>query len=171
VLSQGGVLQQYDTPAELLGHPATPFVADFIGADRGLRRLAVTPIEVTDLYTPPVVGPRTTLDQALAAVEAEGIRWAVVVGDEGRLLGWVDPAGPADGPRGRDGSQTVALYMRPLKARVGLDCSLKVAFAEMLQNDAAWVAVLDADRYVGVLTPDTLHAALRRSIGGEPVRV
>ena len=64
VLSQGGVLQQYDTPAELLGHPATPFVADFIGADRGLRRLAVTPIEVTDLYTPPVVGPRTTVDQA-----------------------------------------------------------------------------------------------------------
>jgi osmoprotectant transport system ATP-binding protein len=41
----------------------------------------------------------------------------------------------------------------------------------MLQNDAAWVAVLDADRYVGVLTPDTLHAALRRSVGGEPVRV
>ena len=64
VLSQGGVLQQYDTPAEVLGHPATPFVADFIGADRGLRRLAVTPIEVTDLYTPPVVGPRTTIDLA-----------------------------------------------------------------------------------------------------------
>ena len=79
VLSQGGVLQQYDTPAEVLGHPATPFVADFIGADRGLRRLAVTPIEVTDLYTPPVVGPRTTVDLACVAVEAEGTRWAVVV--------------------------------------------------------------------------------------------
>ena len=98
VLSQGGVLQQYDTPAELLGHPATPFVADFIGADRGLRRLAVTPIEVTDLYTPPVVGPRTTIDQALAAVEAEGIRWAVVVDEDGRLLGWVEPAGPGTVP-------------------------------------------------------------------------
>ncbi len=171
VLSQAGVLQQYDTPAELLGHPATPFVADFIGADRGLRRLAVTPIEVTDLYTPPVVGPRTTVDAALAAVKAEGTRWALVVSDEGRLLGWVDPAGPPDGPRQRDGAQTVALYMRPLTARVGLDCSLKVAFAEMLQNDAAWVAVLDGDRYVGVLTPDTLHAALRRSVGGEPVQV
>jgi osmoprotectant transport system ATP-binding protein len=171
VLSQGGVLQQYDTPAELLGHPATPFVADFIGADRGLRRLAVTPIEVTDLYTPPVVGPRTTVDAALAAVEAEGTRWALVVNDEGRLLGWVDPAGPPDGHRERDGVQAVARYMRPLTARVGLDCSLKVAFAEMLQNDAAWVAVLDGDRYVGVLTPDTLHAALRRSVGGEPVQV
>ncbi|MGO9660534.1 MAG: ABC transporter ATP-binding protein [Acidimicrobiales bacterium] len=171
VLSQGGVLQQYDTPAELLGHPATPFVADFIGADRGLRRLAVTPIEVTDLYTPPVVGPRTTIDQALAAVEAEGIRWAVVVDEDGRLLGWVEPAGPGDRPRLRDGSAAVSRYLRPLKARVGLDASLKTAFAEMLQNDAAWVAVLDADRYLGVLTPDSLHAALRRSVGGEPVRV
>jgi osmoprotectant transport system ATP-binding protein len=62
--------------------------------------------------------------------------------------------------------------MRPLRARVGLDASLKTAFAEMLQNDAAWVAVVgDTGHYLGVLTPDTLHAALRRSVGGEPVRV
>jgi osmoprotectant transport system ATP-binding protein len=171
VLSQGGVLQQYDTPAELLGHPATSFVADFIGADRGLRRLAVTPIEVTDLHTPPVVGPRTTVDLACAAVEAEGTRWAVVVNDEGGLLGWVEPAGPPDGSRPRDATAPVSRYMRPLRASVGLDASLKTAFAEMLQNDAAWVAVLDNGRYLGVLTPDTLHAALRRSVGGEPVRV
>jgi osmoprotectant transport system ATP-binding protein len=171
VLSQGGVLQQYDTPAEVLGHPATPFVADFIGADRGLRRLAVTPIEVTDLYTPPVVGPRTTIDLAHTAVQAEGTRWAVVVNDEGALLGWVEPAGPPDGSRQPDGSASVSRYMRPLRASVGLEASLKTAFAEMLQNDAAWVAVLDNGLYLGVLTPDTLHAALRRSVGGEPVRV
>ena len=61
VLSQGGRLQQYDTPAEVLGHPATSFVADFIGADRGLRRLAVTAIEVADLYVPPAVSPGTTI--------------------------------------------------------------------------------------------------------------
>ena len=93
------MLQQYDTPAEVLGHPATAFVGDFIGADRGLRRLAVTPIEVTDLYTPPAVGPRTTVDEARAAVEAGGTRWAVVVSDEGSLLGWVEPAGPPEGSR------------------------------------------------------------------------
>ena len=101
VLSQGGVLQQYDTPAEVLGHPATPFVADFIGADRGLRRLAVTPIELTDLYTPPVVHPRTTVEEAETAVLAEGTHWAVVVGDDGRLLGWVDPCPAPDGSRPR----------------------------------------------------------------------
>ena len=49
--------------------------------------------------------------------------------------------------------------------------SLKTAFAEMLQHDAGWVAVLDGARYVGVLTPDDLHAALRRSVGGDPVEV
>ena len=39
--SSGGVLEQYDTPAEVLGRPATAFVADFVGADRGVKRLAV----------------------------------------------------------------------------------------------------------------------------------
>jgi osmoprotectant transport system ATP-binding protein len=51
-----------------------------------------------------------------------------------------------------------------MEAYVSVDASLKDAFAEMLQRDAGWVAVLDGDSYLGVLTPDSLHAALRRSI-------
>src|SRR4051812_20563981 len=35
VMSQGGKVEQFAPPAELLGSPATPFVADFVGADRG----------------------------------------------------------------------------------------------------------------------------------------
>ena len=57
VLSKGGVLEQYDTPAEVLGRPATAFVADFVGADRGVRRLAVMHIEPDDLFQPPRVDP------------------------------------------------------------------------------------------------------------------
>jgi osmoprotectant transport system ATP-binding protein len=34
----------------------------------------------------------------------------------------------------------------------------------MLQWDAGWVAVLDGSRFLGVLTPVTLHEALRRSV-------
>ncbi|UPK77208.1 hypothetical protein MU582_20090 [Nocardioidaceae bacterium SCSIO 66511] len=34
----------------------------------------------------------------------------------------------------------------------------------MLRHDAGWVAVLDGDRLAGVLTPDSLHGALRRSV-------
>jgi osmoprotectant transport system ATP-binding protein len=64
-----------------------------------------------------------------------------------------------------------------MEAWVELEDSLKVAFGEMLQWNAGWIAVLDNHhRYRGVLTPSTLHAALRRSIEAdaqhiEPERV
>src|SRR5579863_5729418 len=48
ILREGGHLEQYATPGELLGAPATPFVADFVGEDRGLRRLAVVPLKASD---------------------------------------------------------------------------------------------------------------------------
>jgi osmoprotectant transport system ATP-binding protein len=44
VLSSGGRLEQYDTPAALLNAPASAFVRQFVGADRGIRALAVTPV-------------------------------------------------------------------------------------------------------------------------------
>ena len=118
VLSQGGVLEQYETPAELLAHPATAFVADFIGADRGLRRLAVTPIEVDDLYCPPMVTRQTTVAEAQAAVAGQGNE----LGGGGRRCRDGSWAGSSQGEWTGSGlsgpSSTVARYMRPLKARV-----------------------------------------------------
>ena len=177
VLRQGGVLEQYDTPAEVLGRPATPFVADFVGADRGLRRLAVTPIEISDLTTPPVLPPSATMEEARQAVAASDGQWAIVVDGDGTLVGWVEPDVVRDtasfGVSGADrqGTSRVGDHAKRLEAWVPLGASLKTAFAEMLQHDAGWIAVLDGARYVGVLTPDALHGALRRSVGGEPVRV
>ena len=52
VLSAGGRLEQYAPPVEVLGAPASDFVREFVGADRGIRRLAVTPI-TEDLLGPP----------------------------------------------------------------------------------------------------------------------
>ena len=40
----GGRLEQIDSPARILARPATPFVADFTGTDRTLRRLDVLPL-------------------------------------------------------------------------------------------------------------------------------
>jgi osmoprotectant transport system ATP-binding protein len=157
ILAQGGVLQQYDSPARILGSPATPFVADFVGADRGLRRLTVTPIEVQDLEKPPVVHEGDRLADALRAMDLDGSLWAVVVDAEERLRGWI----------GRDdalGDGIVGDRAHRMEAWVPLQASLKQAFSEMLQHDAGWVAVLDQERFLGVLTPDSLHVALRRSV-------
>src|SRR5699024_4540676 len=61
VFAQGGRLAQYDTPASVLGAPADDFVSEFVGSDRGLRRLAVTGIDDSDLVRAPMVRSDLTL--------------------------------------------------------------------------------------------------------------
>ena len=159
VFKQGGRLEQYDTPATILGTPASPFVADFVGAERGLRRLAVTGISSEDIEKQPVVALDDSLDDARRSLAALHARWAVVLDPAESLHGWV--ALPE-----LDGSGRVADRARRFGAHVFADSSLKAAMSEMLQHDAGWIAVLEpgSDRYLGVLTPSSLHAALRRSV-------
>jgi len=49
VLRQGGTLAQYATPSELLCAPADDFVAAFVGADRGLKRLGLSTLAEIEL--------------------------------------------------------------------------------------------------------------------------
>jgi osmoprotectant transport system ATP-binding protein len=165
VMSEGGHVEQFATPAELLGRPANAFVADFVGADRGLKRLAVTGIDVEDLERPPVVHVADGLADARAAMSRAGARWAVVLDDDDALHGWLSVERAA-------GAGTVGSAARRMEAWVPADATLKTAFATMLQLEAGWVAVLDGDTFLGVLTPASLHAALRRSVeGAEPETV
>lgn len=156
VFSDGGRLEQYDAPPRILGAPATDFVKSFVGTDRGLKRLSVTAIDVADLEHPPVVHLTDRLADAARMLKGAGGRWGVVLDESDGLHGWVS----AD----ESGDATVADRARRMEAWVPVGTSLKGAFSEMLQHDAGWVAVLDGDRYVGVLTPVTLHEALRRSV-------
>src|SRR5213080_3114406 len=41
ILREGGQLAQYDTPDRILAQPVDDFVAQFVGADRGLKRLSL----------------------------------------------------------------------------------------------------------------------------------
>ncbi|MFD8913268.1 betaine/proline/choline family ABC transporter ATP-binding protein [Streptomyces sp. NPDC059575] len=152
-----GRIEQFDTPGAVLGAPATSYVAGFVGADRGLKRLSVTEIEPDDLEQPQVARPDEPAERALARLRAEGARWAVVLDPDGDLHGWV-------GIDELTAGGTVGALAHRMTAWVPVGAPLKQAFGVMLQYDAGWVAVLDGARFLGVLTPAKLHEALRRSV-------
>jgi len=159
ILREGGVLEQYASPADLLGRPASPFVADFVGTDRGLKRLSVTAIDRAGLATLPTVGPCTSAAEACRAMDEAGSAWAVVVDPDGMLIGAIPREGAAAHGVVGDADGGV----RPVPGVVAADASLKDAFAQLLLNDAGWIAVVDGGHYRGALTVETLHAALRQA--------
>ncbi|MFD9400749.1 betaine/proline/choline family ABC transporter ATP-binding protein [Streptomyces sp. NPDC060011] len=155
-----GRIEQFDTPGAVLGTPATPYVAEFVGADRGLKRLSVTEIEADDLEQPPVARLDESAAEAAARLRGDGSRWAVVLDTDGDLHGWVgvDELGAGG---------LVGAYAHRMNSWVPVGAPLKQAFGVMLQHDAGWVAVLDGARFLGVLTPAKLHEALRRSVDAD----
>jgi osmoprotectant transport system ATP-binding protein len=92
ILRAGGRLAQYDTPETILKRPADDFVAEFVGADRALKALALHTLAELDLR-PETDGPRTsrttTLRDALALLIAEHADVLTVTDDDGRVLGSV----------------------------------------------------------------------------------
>ncbi|MER7929203.1 MULTISPECIES: betaine/proline/choline family ABC transporter ATP-binding protein [unclassified Streptomyces] len=159
-----GRIEQYDTPGAVLGTPATPYVAEFVGADRGLKRLSVTEVEPDDLEQPPVARVDEQAERAAERLRVEGARWAVVLDEQGALQGWVKADELTAGG-------TVGALAHRMNAWVPVGAPLKQAFGVMLQHDAGWVAVLDGERFLGVLTPAKLHEALRRSVDADALGV
>jgi osmoprotectant transport system ATP-binding protein len=100
IMRQGGKLAQYGPPQEILSRPADEFVAEFVGADRGLKRLSLTHLRELELSPPngaalrlpAAMSVRDALSAMLAADGAE----ALVVDAEDRELGTVSVKAIAD---------------------------------------------------------------------------
>ncbi|MDX6442245.1 MAG: osmoprotectant transport system ATP-binding protein [Gaiellaceae bacterium] len=92
IFREGGKLAQYDTPETILRHPADDFVAEFVGADRALKALALRALGDLELG-PPRDGPRaavdTSLRDALALLIAEHADVLAVVDAGGTVVGSV----------------------------------------------------------------------------------
>jgi osmoprotectant transport system ATP-binding protein len=92
ILREGGVLAQYDTPDAILARPADDFVAQFIGEDRALRRLALRTLRDVTLEPASAiepgsrVSPDTTIRNAVSLMLETGAD-EVTVADGDRVLG------------------------------------------------------------------------------------
>jgi osmoprotectant transport system ATP-binding protein len=157
ILDVGGVLEQYDTPAHILGHPASDMVADFVGSDRALKRLRVTEIDPELLEHPPTLPPDATLEMARQAMADAHTDLAAVVDGNGALCGIVRAAHA-------DGDGAVLSRTERVEASVPVAGKLQDAMAKVLLADAGWVPVIDGARFVGALTPESVFESLRASM-------
>ena len=90
ILREGGHLAQYDTPQEILTRPADDFVAQFVGADRGIKRLSLLTLADLDLPSANgdseqarrVAGDVSVKDALSMLLTANGRPLAVLDGDE-----------------------------------------------------------------------------------------
>ena len=92
ILREGGVLAQYDTPDAILASRPTTSSANFVGADRGLKRLSLTrldelPLGPLDGARGPALAGSTTLRDALSLMLSEGTRVVVVLDGDGAPRG------------------------------------------------------------------------------------
>jgi len=94
ILREGGHLAQYDRPEEILTNPADEFVAQFVGADRALKRLGLSTLAELELLAPNGRQPdenrlpvTATIRDALSAVLSAGGAPLTVVDGDGAVVG------------------------------------------------------------------------------------
>jgi osmoprotectant transport system ATP-binding protein len=146
ILNRGGIIEQYASPEEILRTPANEFVERFVGAERGLKRLALVKVADIEVEEGPVVDPAATAADARAEMARFGFDWASVV-DEGELLGWIDAAA-------LDGAQSVSeATPRPFSAYVTNDSSLRHALDSIATSRTrVAVVVSEGQTYRGILS-------------------
>jgi osmoprotectant transport system ATP-binding protein len=162
VMKQGGVLGQYAPPAELLMYPADPFVEDFVGADRALKRLALQRVRDVDLWRAPVVRAGEPVAEARAKLAESDLPYPLLVDSDDRPIGWLSERA-LTGERVREELRSRA---EPL---VELDDVLRDALSDLIQHETQFAPVVNADgRLAGVLSLELIAHALQHPSGDVP---
>jgi len=153
ILNVGGILEQYGPPEEILREPANAFVEDFLGAERGLKRLSLIRVRDVPLERGPVADAATPAEDAVALAAKSGSDWVGVL-DGPRLRGWLwardlDP-GTALGDHGT----------QPFKVWVSPDSTLREALDTVVNEHTGVAMVNDDDGYVGMLTVQAISGEI-----------
>jgi osmoprotectant transport system ATP-binding protein len=156
VFEQGGKVAQFGTPTDLLASPASDFVARFVGADRGLKRLSLS--RIRDIELQPAVTGRIgePAGQARKRALADPLPYLLLVDDNERPVGWlrdVDIEG--------NGVLTEAMAI-PMSPLLSPETTLKDALSMMLDADVHTGIVVDrTGRVSGLVTTESIGGFLR----------
>jgi osmoprotectant transport system ATP-binding protein len=156
-LMKDGRLRQYDTPENLLDHPADKFVHDFMGADRALKRLVRVRVDsVMDAGVPTIASSAGAADIAQRA-DCSAQRFVYLVGPDRVMEGWFD-CRALEGGEGPESGMTLIDWR---EATVRPDASLKEALSRMLELGFRSIAVTDySGRLLGDVALSDVETAL-----------
>jgi osmoprotectant transport system ATP-binding protein len=146
ILNIGGVVEQYAPPEEILQEPANDFVKEFVGAERGLKRLALMKVSEIKVEQGPVVSVTDSAAEARQVIEKFGLGWTSVL-EDGELLGWIDE----QALKGMDGVSETS--PRRFSAYVTERDSLRQALDSIVTSRTqVAVVVSEGQRYKGILS-------------------
>jgi osmoprotectant transport system ATP-binding protein len=160
IFRPGGKLVQVDTPQRLLAAPADSYVENFLGFDRGIRRLSFLAASGLTLDDKAVVAEDTPAAEALAAAgDVQDEQWLLVTASAGGPRGWVSARDLAALPAGsRAGDAALSPYGHTFS--LGTD-SLRAALDATVLSPTGRAVGVDADGHViGV----TSYGRLRQAI-------
>jgi osmoprotectant transport system ATP-binding protein len=154
ILNVGGILEQFDTPEVILREPASPFVEDFLGGERGLKRLALRCVRDLELNHGAVVDADAPSSDAVRAAREYGVDWCGVLdGDDLRGWAWLDELEPA--------ARAGDVETRRFRVAIRPESSMREALDAMVGSRTGVCCVFDdEDRYLGMVQLADLTAEI-----------
>ncbi len=150
---RAGRLVQYAPPSELLTRPVDDFVARFVGADRGLKRLALTTVGDVELRDAPTA--REGEPASAARARAGEQTFVLLLDPERHPIGWINLA------RLRDDVALAAEHADPSSPFFTRRTRLRDALSALLASGVRTGVVVDDERrYAGAFTIDEIGQVL-----------
>ncbi|NJI14942.1 betaine/proline/choline family ABC transporter ATP-binding protein, partial [Staphylococcus agnetis] len=164
IMSHGKVIQ-FDTPDNILRHPANDFVRDFIGQNRLIQdRPNVRSVEDA-MITPITITADQSLNDAVELMRQKRIDTLFVVNHQHKLLGFLDIEDINQGLRAR--AELIDVIQRDVYT-VPLDSKLQDSVRTILKRNVRNVPVVDEGHHiVGLITRANLVDIVYDSIWGE----
>jgi osmoprotectant transport system ATP-binding protein len=172
VMQQGGILAQYAPPDEILASPASEFVARFVGADRGLKRMSLSRVADLELRQPVTARVGDDCAGARRRALADPFAYLLLVDADNRPVGWI---GEDEIPTEGRLTESMAESMSPLLNR---RTTLKDALSMLLDADVQAGIVVDrTGAVIGLVTAEMIADWMRETsvpldpdvIAGPPV--